>query len=97
VPDQISWHGVGHAIAFPVGITALVASTFVFARRFSRLGEPGWAVASTGVGVVVLALAAVPNVGGDPEGRFAFLWLATILGLGWVSAVAARLRHDVSG
>jgi hypothetical protein len=91
MPDQISWHSVGHAIAFPVGFAALVASAFVMARRHLRLGERGWAALSLSVGVVVLALSLWPNIGGDPEGRFAPLWVAMILGFAWASTTAIRL------
>jgi hypothetical protein len=35
-----------------------------------------------------------PNIGADPAGRFAPLWLAMVLGFGWVSIVAIRLQRD---
>lgn len=68
VPDELSWHGMAHALAFTVGFGALVAALFVLARRHLRLGERGLAAASVIVGVVVLALSMWPNMGGDPEG-----------------------------
>jgi hypothetical protein len=96
-PDQLSWHGAAHAIAFAVGFGALVTSFFVLARRYLRLGERGWAGASTIIGVLVLAFSMWPNIGGDPEGRFAPLWVATVLAFGWASTIAVRLMKSVRG
>ena len=74
-----------------VGFLSLSAACFVLARRFARLRQPGWAAYCATTGVVVLALSAWPNFGGDPEGRFGPLWIAMALGFGWASVVAARL------
>jgi hypothetical protein len=74
-----------------MGFGALVASSFVLVRRYARVGERGWAAASTFVGVVVLVLSMWPNMGGDPEGRFGPLWPAMVIGFGWASSVAGRL------
>ncbi len=93
-PDAMTWHGVLHAIAPAVGLNALVAACFVLARRFAGLGERAWMKLSLATGVTVLALSAWPNLG-DPEGRFLPLWIAVVLGFGWASAVAARLRNQV--
>ena len=93
-PEQLSWHGIGHAIASPVGFVALVVSYFAFGRHFRRLGQGGWAVTGAVVGVAVLGLSMWPNIGADPAGRFVPLWLAMVLGFGWVSIVAIRLQRD---
>ncbi len=90
-PDELSWHGIVHGIAPILGFLALVAASFVFARRDSRSRERGWALAGALVGVIVLALSAWPNLGGDPEGRFGPLWVALVLGFSWASVIALRL------
>ncbi|MPZ90019.1 MAG: DUF998 domain-containing protein [Actinobacteria bacterium] len=90
-PEELSWHSIVHGIAPVLGFLALVAASFVFARHYSRVGERGWAVGSALVGVVVLALSAWPNLGGDPEGRFGPLWVAMVLGFAWASIMAVRL------
>lgn len=95
-PDELSWHGMVHALAFTVGFGALVAALFVLARRQMKLGERRWAGAIVVVGVVVLVLSMWPNMGGDPEGRFAPLWVAMVLGFGSISLEGHRLRKSVS-
>lgn len=90
-PEQLTWHGIAHGVAPAVGFLSLIAASFVFARRYSRLGERGWSVVCVVIGVVVLALSAWPNLGGDPEGRFGPLWVALVLGFGWASTMAVRL------
>ena len=94
---EMSWHGIGHAIAFPLGFVALVASFFVFARRYRRVRERGWAAACVAIGVVVLVLSMWPNMADGPEGRFAPLWAAMVLAFGWVSIIAIRLQRKPSG
>jgi hypothetical protein len=96
VPDELSWHGMAHALAFTLGFGALVAALFVLARRHLRLGERGLARTSVIVGIVVLSLSMWPNMGGDPEGRFAPLWAAMVVGFGWASWVAGRLLKTQS-
>ena len=43
-PDEISWHGILHAIAPAAAAIALIAACFVFARRFFAQGQRGWAI-----------------------------------------------------
>jgi hypothetical protein len=96
-PDELSWHGMAHALAFAFGFGALVVALFVIARRHLRLGERGWGAASVIVGTVVLVLSMWPNMSGDPEGRFAPLWVAMVVGFGWASWVAGSLLKTQSG
>ena len=96
-PDGMSWHGILHGIAPVVGFLALIVACFVFARRFAALRYWGWAGACATTGVVVLVLSVWPNLGGDPAGRFGPLWVALVLGFGWVSALAAQLMTAPSG
>jgi hypothetical protein len=46
------------------------------------------------VGAVVLVLSALPNLSGDPEGKFLPLWIAMVLAFFWASALAYRRRAD---
>jgi len=89
-PEQLSWHGILHAVAPLVGFLALIVACLVFARRFAFFGQRGWAVYSVATGPVVLALSVWPNF----SGNFIPLWIAMVLGFGWASAVAARLMAD---
>ncbi len=91
MPEEVSWHAIIHGIAPAVGFLSLVAASFVFARRFAAFGQLGWAVGCVITGVLVLALSAWPNLGGDPEGRFGPLWVAMVLGFGWASVMSAQL------
>jgi hypothetical protein len=90
-PTELSWHGILHGLAPIVAFLSLIAVFVVFARRFASLGRRRWAAARIAAGVIVLALNAWPNLGGDPEGKFAPLWVGVALGFGWTSAIAARL------
>jgi hypothetical protein len=89
IPEQLSWHGLLHAVAPVTGFLALIAACFVFARRFAGLNQRGWAAYSVATGVVTLALSAWPNA----DLNFLPLWVATALGFGWASATAARLMR----
>lgn len=86
-PEQLSWHGILHAIAPPVGFLSLIAACFVFARRFASQKQRGWAAYCAVTGVVVLALSVWPNF----TGNFVPLWVAMVLGFGWASVMAGRL------
>lgn len=88
-PAQLSWHGIVHAVAF-IGFLSLIVACFVFARRSAAFKKRGLATYSAASGVAVLGLTAWSSLSGD----FVPLWVALVLGLGWASAVAARLMTD---
>ena len=50
----VSWRGLLHFLSGGVGFLGLIAACFVFARRFSALGRPGWATFSRVTGVLYL-------------------------------------------
>ena len=52
---QISGHGLMHFVTGGIGFLALIAACFVFARRFGKQGQRGWAVYSLVTGVLFLA------------------------------------------
>jgi hypothetical membrane protein len=94
-PTTMSTSGMLHFLLSTVGFLALVAATFVMARRFGKLGRRGWSVFSIVTGVLFLAGfagiaagSAVLNVG------FA---LAVVLAWAWVTAVAADSRSIPAG
>lgn len=39
IPDELSWHGIAHAIAPPVAFLALIIACFVLALRAQLVGE----------------------------------------------------------
>ena len=51
---QISGHGLMHFVTGGIGFLALIAACFVFARRFGKQGQTGWAVYSVVTGVLFL-------------------------------------------
>jgi hypothetical protein len=95
-PEHLSWHGIVHGVAPAVGFLALTLACFVLARRDVHDGHRAWATAGRVTGVLVLGLSALPNIGGDPEGRFAPLWVALVLAFGWASTTVARLRTELA-
>lgn len=95
-PETISWHGLVHGAVFAVSFGSLVAASVVFGRRYGRQGATRRRWASLACGASSLALAASPNLG-DPEGRFALLWLAVAVAMGWTVAVFADVCRQVSG
>lgn len=86
-PEEFSWHGVVHALAPMVAAIAIVAACFVFARRFARLGERGWAWYSVLAGVVYLIL----GFASFPAEDFRLMLVGGILVWSWASMVALRL------
>jgi Protein of unknown function (DUF998) len=93
IPDQLSWHGMLHAIAPPLAFLTLVAACFVLARRFSGLGQRGWAGYCAATGVLLLGIMAWP----DQDTVSMQLAVAVVLGSAWVSALAARLLTELTG
>jgi hypothetical membrane protein len=89
-PTTISWHGALHFIVGGVGFLALIAACFVFARRFSAVGQRGWAVFSVLTGVVFFA--AFAGIASGASSLTIPFAVAVVLAWAWVSALAARLR-----
>ena len=53
-PVSMSWHGPLHFMAGGIGFFGLIAATWVFAYRFFRLRESGWARCFTADGYLFL-------------------------------------------
>jgi Protein of unknown function (DUF998) len=92
IPDELSWHGMLHAVAPVTGFLALSAACFVFARRAFGLQQRAWAVTSIAVGVGTQILGALPNL----NDNFIPLWIAVAVGFGWASVQLARVRAELS-
>ncbi|MBB5956434.1 hypothetical protein FHS29_003020 [Saccharothrix tamanrassetensis] len=86
-PEVLSWHGTLHGVAFFASFPALIASCFVFARRFSG----GWSWFCVVAGLVSVAPMAFM---GSEWGTVVLYGVAVVSWL-WVSAVAAKLRAEV--
>jgi hypothetical protein len=86
-PEQLSWHGMLHAIAPVLAFLSLIVACFVLARRFAALGQRGWAGYCVATGVALLGLLAWP----DQETVIVQLAVAIVLGWAWLSVLAARL------
>jgi hypothetical membrane protein len=90
-PEQLSWHGVLHAIAPVLAFLSLIAACFVLARRFAGLGQRGWATYCVATGVALLGLLAWP----DQDTVIVQLAVAIVLGWAWLSVLAARLLRGL--
>jgi hypothetical protein len=90
-PEQLSWHGMLHAIAPPLAFLSLIVACFVFARRFAARGQRGWAAYCAATGVALLGILAWPN----PDTVSVQLAVAVVLGFAWVSVLAARLLTEL--
>jgi hypothetical protein len=90
VPDELSWHGILHVIAPTVAGIAIVAACFVFARRFARQGERGWAAYSVAAAVAYLIL----GFAAFPADDFRLMLAGGILVWSWASVVAFRLLTE---
>jgi Protein of unknown function (DUF998) len=90
IPDEMSWHGIAHAAAPPLGFLALTVACFVLARRSFALGQRVWAVVSVAIGVAIQGLGVIPNV----TLNFLPLWAAMMLGFGWASVQVGRLLAE---
>jgi hypothetical membrane protein len=87
IPDRMSTSSLIHAFAPPLAFLALVAACLVLARRFAAEGHRVAAVLTVVVAVACLLLPL-------PFGPLLSvrLFVAVVLGFGWVTAFALRLR-----
>jgi len=94
-PDALSWHGSLHFIAAGVAFLALIVACFVFARRFAARRQRGWAAYSAATGVVFFAAWSALFAWPDNDGVNVAFAVAALLGVGWVSVMAARLMTEL--
>jgi hypothetical protein len=94
-PRTISGHGLLHFISGGVGFLGLIASCFVFARRFAALKQPAWAAYSMATGVIFFAaFFAIASGSGKIWINLAFCF-AVVLAWAWITAVAARTMAEL--
>jgi len=91
-----SLHGVLHNLSTGLGLPALLAASFVFARWFAARGEGGWALYSAVSGAVflisvVLASYGFPRTEGLGEVGGLFQRIAVACGWAWLTALAIYL------
>lgn len=89
----MSGHATLHALGFFISMLSVIAAAFVFARRFSGLGERGWVIYCVASGVAVPILIVLSVVMMSWAGVIVALTGAVVFG--WVSATAARLRAEL--
>ncbi|WP_262286305.1 DUF998 domain-containing protein [Micromonospora sp. MA102] len=90
-PRQVTLHGLLHIAAGGIGFVCLVAAAFVLARLFSRNSRRGWAWASLGAGLVVLAGFLGVATGSASSLAVLGLWIGVVTGWGWIAAVCVHL------
>jgi len=88
--STISAHGMLHFISGGVSFLGLIASCFVFARRFAALKQSGWATYSVATGVIFFAaFFGIASGSGKVWINIAFS-LAVVLAWTWITAMAAH-------
>jgi len=96
-----SLHGVLHNLSAGLGLPALLAAAFVFARWFAARDERGWALYSAVSGAVflisiVLASYGFPRTGGLGEVGGLFQRISVVCGWVWLTALAIYLLIERS-
>jgi hypothetical protein len=90
--NGFSWHASVHFAGFTVAFIGLIGACFVFARRFTGLGQRGWAVYCVATGAVAFALIALGMTGVAPASvTFAVMGAVTS---GWIAVIALRLLKE---
>lgn len=90
-PAVITQHGVLHFVAGGIGFVGLIAACLVFARRFSRLHDAGWAVFSLATGVLFLTTFMAIGSGSKAPWVVPGFSAAVVLAWGWLSALHRRV------
>jgi hypothetical protein len=90
-PATYTWHGIGHLAAGGIGFLCLIAACAVFARRFARRGERGWAAYSLATGVIFLAGFAGIASGNQVAWVNLVFGAAVVVAWTWISVLCARV------
>ncbi len=91
MPKVLSPHAFGHLVSGSVGFIGLIATCFVFARRFATGGRRGWAAYSLVTGVLFLAAFIGIASGSQQRAINVAFGIAVVLGWAWITAVAGWL------
>jgi hypothetical protein len=89
---QLGW-SVMHFVAGTFGFTGFIAACFIFARRFTAIGEPAWSRFSLMTGVVFLA--GFLAVASGSRGASPYFAVAVLLGFVWLSAAFGKVRATI--
>ena len=88
-PTSITTPGLLHFVVALVGFLSWIIASFVFARRFSSLGQRGWATFSAVTGVLFLV-----GFGGAATGAVLPFVGAVVLMFTWITLLFLRLRSQ---
>lgn len=92
-PTTLSWQGAVHFLVAQIAFLALMIACFVFARRFSALGDRGWAAFSGITGAVFLGTWALAfALMGSRPASVAFA-LGIALAVLWASLLSGRAKQ----
>jgi hypothetical protein len=94
-PVHSTVHGTLHMAAFFLAFLSLIATTFVFARRFLRNHEKGWAIYSIVTGLVVPVL--IGSSGAIAAWAGVIVATAGLVLFDWLALVAAHLNTAHGG
>jgi len=95
-PTTMSTHSLLHFVSALFGFFAIIGACVIFARRFARLGQRGWAAYSVVTGVVFL-VAFLGTASGSGGVAFTLaLWGALALAWVWLSALTTKLTREHS-
>lgn len=90
-PTTMSSQAAVHSIGFYTAFTALIATCFVMARRYSAQNDTTWVRLSIAVGIVTPVLIALGMSALSNVAALCFA-VAAVVVMGWLSALAWRLR-----
>jgi hypothetical protein len=94
MPTTMSGHASGHAAGFFVSMLSAIAGSIIFARRFAALKERGWVGYCIASAIAAPVFIVLTNVLMSWAGVIVALAGAVVFG--WATAIAARLRSELS-
>ncbi len=90
----ISWHGLLHIITAGIGFLALIAASFVLARRFASQRQRGWAAYSVSTGVIFFAAFVGVATGSGQSWSVIGFWIGVVVAWAWIWALAMKLLNE---
>ncbi len=90
----MSSHAMLHAVGFFISMLSMIIDSFVFARRFRALRQPGWVIYCVASGVAVPILIALTSAMMSWAG--VIVASAGAVAFGWVSVLAVRLKAELA-
>ena len=94
MPASMRGHAAIHSLGFYTAFLALIAVSFVFARRFASMKQTGWMVYCIATGLICPVLIVLGSTIWTLAGLF--FAVAGLFAFGMVSVVAAHLRTELS-